>query len=224
MSLGHPSCRERGFTLVEMIVALVVLSLILGLLASGARLLRGTGDRVAERAAVLNDAALLASLLHERLGDAVALDFGEPGKSVEASFEGTAERVRFTTLSLPVEPRSPLLAMEIGSAPGGGISLAHAELVATAEDFSALDSQATAEARRLLPDALGLRIDYHGRKSGERAAAWHAQWRGEPALPGAVRLVLRHDRLSLPPIIVPIRQDFATLCASPVAELGCEVP
>ena len=211
---------DAGFTLVEMIVALAILGLILGLLGSAANLLRGTGDRVAERAVALADLALVSGLLQERLGDAVAVDVGPAGRLV-SGFDGRPKAARFLTLSPGFVAGEPLVAMAIGMAPAGGLELVRAEIAASEPGFAALDLPGRAERRDLAADVTGLRLSYFGRKDGA-AAAWHPTWQDQARLPRAVQLELDHRRLDLPPVIVPIRQSLGTRCATPEPGPECD--
>ena len=237
MTLGVNSVRrlprpgERGFTLVEMLVALVVLALIMGLLASGARLLRGTGDRLADAAAAMAEVTLVAELLQTRLGDAIILEVGRAGQTI-AAFDGTAERLRFVSLALSIAPGEPLVAMELAMEPAmesgqeeaGGLVLARAELAAAEPGFAALDDPDRAVRRRLSGGVSGLGLAYLGQKVGAGSASWHDSWQDQPVLPRAVRVALVHPRLDLPPIIVPIRQTLGTLCPTTEAGPECLAP
>lgn len=214
---------ERGFTLVEMIVALVVLALIMGLLASGARLLRGTGDRLAAETAAMAEVSRVVDLLQTRLGDAVAVQIGPAGRQV-AAFDGTPERLRFLVLALAIEPGSPLVAMELGRDEAGGLVLARAELAAAEPGFDPLEQPDRAQRRRLASGVSGLRLAYLGRKSGAAAPTWHDAWQDQGSLPLAVRLELAHQRLDLPPLIVPIRQTLGSLCPTPEGGPACAAP
>ena len=99
MPLTRRRAREEGFTLLEVLVALVVLSTavvaILQLFGGGLRLARTAGDHA--------DAALLASA---KLADL------EPGPLVEGTTDGTdgpfhwTRRVTLAPALLPVEPES----------------------------------------------------------------------------------------------------------------------
>ncbi len=218
----HDADGERGFTLVEMIVALVLLGLVLALIGTGARLLRGTGDRLTERSDGLADLALFSTLVKERLGDAVQVDFGPAGQPAVA-FDGNAARVRFLTVAPDYQAGAPLLAMEIGAEPETGIWLGLAPLAADQKDFAALDDEAVTERRVLLGDATSLEISYFGRR-GDADPAWYDIWQEEQRMPRAVRFDIGHARLDLPPIIVEVQQRAATLCASATAELVCPEP
>jgi prepilin-type N-terminal cleavage/methylation domain-containing protein len=218
-----PAAGEQGFTLIEMIVALVVLALIMGLLASGARLLRGAGDRLGEASAAMAEVSLLVELVQTRLGDAVAVEIGPAGRTV-AAFDGTAERLRFLSLALPPEPGEPLVAMELGREGADGLVLARAELAAADPGFAALEEPGRVVRRRLVGGATGLAFGYLGQKQGSGSAVWHSDWRDQPRLPRAVRIELDHARLDLPPIIVPIRQTLGTLCPTPEGGPACALP
>ncbi len=222
-ALLPPPPGERGFTLVEMIVALVVLALIMGLLAGGARLLRGTGDRLAAETAAMAEVSRVVDLLQTRLGDAVAVETGPAGRQV-AAFDGTPERVRFLSLALPVAPGEPLVAMELGLDEAGELVLARAELAADEPGFAPLQQTERAQRRRLASGVTGLRLVYFGRKPGAATATWHDTWQDQPTLPRAVRLELAHRRLDLPPLIVPIRQTLGSLCPTPEGGPACAAP
>lgn len=210
---------ERGFTLIEMLVSLVVLALIMGLLAGGARLLRGTGDRLADATAAMAEVTLVAELLQTRLGDAVGLEAGPAGQTI-AAFDGTAERLRFVSLALAIAPGEPLVALELLRDEAGGLVLARAELAASEPDLAALDDPERAERRRLAGGVSGLDFAYFGQKVGAGSASWHDSWQDQPVLPRAVRIELEQARQDLPPFIVPIHQTTGTLC--PTAEAGPE--
>lgn len=211
---------ERGFTLLELLVAMVILGLTLALVGSGGRLLRDTGERLADRRHSLADLTILTTLLQERLGDAVALDFGRAGRT-EASFLGTGEEARFLTLGRSIEPGMPLVLMGVSGRDGGGIEVLRAEIDATETSFAVLDDQARVEARELAMSVTDLAFTYFGRKAGQGAASWHAAWQAEALLPLAVRLDLVQAGRALPPVIVPVRQSLASLCATPEAPPEC---
>jgi general secretion pathway protein J len=214
---------ERGFTLIEMLVALVVLALIMTLLASGARLLRGTGERLGDATAAMAEVSLVTTLLQARLGDAVAVNVGPAGRSV-AGFDGTAERLRFLSLALAIEPGEPMVAMEIARDEAGGLVLTRAEVAASDPGFATLNDPARAVRRMLAVSVGDLALAYYGQKAGAASPAWHDDWQEQASLPRAVRLDLVHARLDLPPIIVPIRQTMGALCPTPEGGPECSAP
>ena len=217
---AHSRPDERGFTLLELLVAMVILGLTLALVGSSGGLLRDTGERLADRRDSMADLAILTTLLQERLGDAVSLDFGRAG-TTEASFLGTDDEARFLTLGRPIEPGKPLVLMAVSGRDGGGIEVLRAEIDATETSFAALDEPGRAEARALAMSISDVDITYFGRKAGARAADWHAAWQEEVLLPLAIRLDLEQAGRALPPIIIPIRQSLPSLCATPEAPAEC---
>jgi general secretion pathway protein J len=216
---GESGC-ERGFTLLELLVAMAVLGLVLTLIGSTGRLLRETGDKLALRREQLAELALVTTFLHERLGDAVALDFGLPGRPV-ASFAGNSDRVRFLTLGRSLERGAPLVLMSVNTLSEGGLELERAEVGASETSFAALETTGRFETRPLASSLGNVSIQYFGRRAGRPTSDWHDSWEEEPLLPQAVRFNLSETKGALPPIIVPIHQTHHTLCPSPQAPSTC---
>jgi len=212
--------RDRGFTLLELLVAMVILGITLALVGSSGRLFRDTGDRLSSKRDALADLTVFTTLLHERLGDAVAVDFGRAGETA-VSFSGTSDEARFLTLGRNFERGSPLVLMAIGKGEEGGIEVLRAEIDATETSFAALDNSSRTETRSLAMSVTDVEIDYFGRKDGADRAQWHVEWQEEMRLPLAVRLRLQSSGWALPPLIVPVRQTLATLCATPEPPTEC---
>jgi general secretion pathway protein J len=218
--LQRESGCEKGFTLLELLVAMAVLGLVMTLIGSTGRLLRETGDKLALRRDEGAELALVTTLLHERLGDAVALDFGQPGRPV-ASFSGNSDRVRFLTLGRSLEPSAPLVLMSINTVAEGGLELERAEIGASETSFAALETAGRFETRTLARSLGNVSIQYFGRRAGRPTSDWYDSWEEEPLLPQAVRFNLSETTDALPPIVVPIHQTHHSLCPSPQAPSTC---
>ncbi len=119
---------EQGFTLVEMLVALVIFAL---LASAGVGLLRGsvaTQDAVDRSLDAGSAQVRLASLFNADVGQAIARPVTGLGTSREAPFEGSASSMSLTRAgwaNIADQPRSSLQRVDWRIAEGGVARVAH---------------------------------------------------------------------------------------------------
>ncbi|MBN2886184.1 MAG: prepilin-type N-terminal cleavage/methylation domain-containing protein [Chromatiaceae bacterium] len=206
-----------GFTLVELLIALSMISLITLLLFSGLRLGANTWERVdasVERLAERRAAhAFLVRTLNQMRPETLMLD-AEP----HAIFAGDAERLEFVAplsrhlglpglylLRLSLEPSDQgtalvlthwLLHPEVlAGAPDSPpwTPLAEEEGVETADALGTLDENQSAGAfgrTPLLDNAEGFAIRYFGAREGDTEPGWHEDWLAQPVPPQLIRVRL----------------------------------
>jgi general secretion pathway protein J len=198
----HP---ERGFTLIELVLALSIVAIMVTMLFGGLRVGLRAWQRGEERAAVLQHARSVTQLLQEALGGIYAyrgrVEEATPGEVL--LFQGEAERLSFVTVSPPMSLPAPIpfvavtLSIDAGNAPGLAIrekalpNFNPFEAVAP----SVVDPAITAIRFRYLRDE----------------GTWEETWDGpvERIVPRAVEVTLTamtNGRVQqAPPITVPIR-------------------
>lgn len=189
---------DGGFTLLEMLVALALLSMLLAGLFTGLWYgvrAQGSGEAAAERVEQMN---ALYGVLRAGLGGAVAAQDGTGDPPV---FEGGPESVTFLA---PMPARFGL----------GGLHLLR---IGKDEDRFSLrwrlyrEEEVTedeaAHRRSILADHIAaIRFGYFGSLDGKERPAWHETWEGSDHLPALVRLRLAFaDGASIPELVVALR-------------------
>lgn len=196
---------ERGFTLIELVLALSIVAVMVTILFGALRVGLRAWQRGEERAETLQHARSLTQLLEQALAGAYTF-LGQPDKDTppQILFKGEADRLSFVTIAPPMPLPGSIafaavsLSMDAGAVPALAIrekALPNADPFEAVEP-SVVDPAVTAVRFRYLRDAGG---------------SWEETWDGEQerALPRAVEVtltVLLNGRIQQqPPMTVPIR-------------------
>lgn len=196
---------NNGFTLLEVLVALVLLSLILMLLYGG--LFTGArSSRAGELQARENeDKRLVLSFIRWRVGEAVPL----------LQLDRQEERVLFIGEDSSLQFVSHLPAHHAGSgvyfvkieAQDNELALKYLPL-ARDKDLFAEDVFVAAEEIILLQHVETIDLDYFGRDTLDAAPAWRDDWDNKGRLPELIRFQVIADAPgSWPPLVIALRSQ-----------------
>ena len=193
MNVPQPASM-RGFTLLEMMIALVLLSLIMTILFSGLRLGVSSWDTAERVVAETAEQELALRLLDRQLALAMPLILEREGEASRIAFEGEPTRVRWA---------SPLPAHR----GGGGIQWLTLELGETARgeglvlrfrllhpDTLNAPPERVEETELLLAGIGSMKVSYYGRPDNQENGEWFSEWLDDRRIPELISVELQTER------------------------------
>lgn len=176
---------ESGFTLVELLVSLAVLSMMTALMVSGLSFGTQVWDRSSQRANSLGEVVALQSTMRRAIETIYPKMQGDDFQTRYVDFDGTADRMRFIGPSLDAMPMPGFTRYEVRIAPNGGqedLVLRWCPLVVcpAEADFVNRARQAV-----LATDAERVQFRYRTEVEGG-ADDWRLTWSSQTSLPKAI--------------------------------------
>lgn len=206
---------QRGFTLLETIIAMVVLALIMVLLTGGLRFVTAGWDRGARAADASETIALVQSTLRREAAAARRLTWqAQPGAKPAVTFRGDPDRIGLVVADpgFPGDPGLAIAFFYIDVVPGQStLRYSRAGFDPRLAGFA--DAKPTDDLV-LARGPVAYRFDYFGIVPGEQRPRWVTPWPDREAPPRLIRLS-SHDAEGLavwPDIVVPLPVDLEAAC------------
>lgn len=199
--------RVRGFSLMEVLAALALLSIVLlgvysGISTAG-RIVR-SGDRAIER---MDEIRSAQSYLRSELAQALAMPFGETDDGDPIVFQGAASKLTFVA-PMPgylsrLGPQMQTVALVADGRDGYRLEVS---LFMLPPDGS--DPKALGEPQVLMRGIRKGAFSYRGMDEQNKATDWQATWADGRRTPSLVRLALDVDgTMVFPTLVAPLRID-----------------
>lgn len=207
---ASPRRPQRGFTLVELMVALTLFAIIAGILFGSLRLAGKSADAGEEKAQASSGMRLASDYLREQLASQHPQRMR---KMLEFPilFGGTGDELRYTA-TLPGRVGVGGMwyyRLAVSKPPGKDDTALVLERVMPDLDGLSMPSFSDAERSVLADDVKSIRISYYGRDRGvslDQAPTWRNVWEDTQVLPVLIRIeVLPRRGDPWPPIVVAPR-------------------
>ncbi len=212
---------EAGFTVVELLIAFTLVSLLSILIASALRFGFKAWERNTVHTAGIEEILSAQSLLRRRLGRAYPLfSAKDPVQRGHAEFSGDARSISFWA-GAPIALGAGYARFTVSAPERDG----HTDLILTVvPEFTSPHQASQTENTVLVRQISHVEWAFFGRRGTERQAAWHNEWTNETALPQLVRLRLVFppgDVRTWPELVIAPRIDVDVGCVYDALTKGC---
>ena len=214
----HAHRRQSGLTLLEMMIALLLLSMLLMLLFGGLRLASSSWDRGSAFTDNVSQMQLVENFMRREISQAAPYrlrqDPQDP-KAVLLGYEGDTERLRFVALMPAAAARGGLYVLTFGLSRHDdkqAFTLWREPVDRHASGASAqADDEGVNAPVILAKNVAHLAFSYYGAPAGSnRPASWLPAWNDSNAAPQLVRMKITFDDgTSWPDLVVAPRVDMA---------------
>lgn len=203
---------QRGFTLIEMLVALSILALLATMMTGGLSFLARADETRVRRVTTLEGAVGAMGIVRQSIGQAQPLFRGR-GEQARLQFEGSDRLLRFAGREPSFVPGPPLMAYQYALIDEGRhvrLELRRAPLRPDVPDLAVADSGVP---RVLLHLPAGSRFSYFGPLRATDPSSWSGGWSGRRTLPEAVRLAGGSDP-QWQDLVIRLAVDTPAVCAA----------
>jgi general secretion pathway protein J len=179
------SYNQAGFTLVEALVAITLLSLLSIALTGALRLGIDSWTRGSAHSDHLSHILAVQSLLRDIVGQAYPYFLSSDPTRGYVDFDGTSDSLALLApapIALGVTGRARF---RLSVAKRDGLS----DFMMTSQpELGVADASSTIQKKTLFAGAASIKFAYFGRLWSETAAHWHDHWSGQAALPQLVNI------------------------------------
>jgi general secretion pathway protein J len=197
--------KVQGFTLIEVLIAMTLLSIMVVLLFSSLKTCADSWEKGENKITGVNEAAVVYNFFHQHLSAARPLwdDFSSPEKSL--SFQGKAQSLQFVSSFPASAGRSglQLFSLDLQEEDNGQII----KITLTPFFPAAKGEEWRAEDVTLIRHVSDFTLAYFGSDVGDGGVGgWRDEWLGKEALPRLVKISIKlENEAYMPEMIIDLK-------------------
>ena len=203
--------KTRGFTLLEMLIALTLMGLLFTALFSAFYTLSRSWDATDSRISQTEDRRLIAEFLRRQLSQAMVVKIMNDKAEKVYAFEATAERIRYAAPLQPLQHQGGIFLIElsiVSSKMGKALEMRYAPY---RPELTWDEAFKTVEPVPIYDQLKDANFAYFGAAAEGKEAEWQDEWQDIPFYPQLVKIDLADAQQVWPLLQIPLPQvsDYA---------------
>lgn len=195
--------KNRGFTLLETLVVMALLSIIVLAMASALRSVGQGGDKVEERLRRLDDYRIATRFVHSALGRVSARAVTNP-RGTGPLFEGAPDHLAWVGVMPARYGAGGRYFFRLGIEDVEGVASLVLRYVPWV-DQPAFPDWAGAPRQVIVASVQGVALRYEDPRQPDASLAWSDAWVPVNELPSKVSILMKGERLLMDRMVVPLR-------------------
>jgi len=203
--------KQRGFTLLEMLIAFMLVSLLFLALFSSFNTIGRSWDAADTRINKTEDMRLIADFLRRQLGQAMVVRIKDDKEQPIYAFEGTATSLRYAAPLQPLQHEGGIFLIELNIVAGKDGKKLEMLYAPYRPELTWDDAFKDAEPVLVFDGLQDAVFAYFGAEEEGKDAEWASDWEDKPRYPNMLKLSWADKEHAWPDMLVDLPQvtDYA---------------
>lgn len=207
MSARKPLAPQHGFTLLEMLIAFVLVSLLFVALFSSFHTIAHGWEAADKRMGKTEDMRLIEEFLRRQLSQAMVVRIkGEKKDTTVYAFEGSATEVRYAAPLQPLQNQGGVFLIELAIVSGKNGQALQMRYAPYRPELTWDDAFSKAAPVLVFDGLKSAKFGYFGAEKPTDDAQWETDWKGKPVYPQLLKLSLADAERAWPDVLISLPQ------------------
>jgi len=197
---------QRGFTLLEMLIAFVLVSLLFVALFSSFHTIAHGWDAADNRMNKTEDMRLIEEFLRRQLSQAMVVQIKGDKADAMYAFEGNATEVRYAAPLQPLQQQGGIFLIELAIVRGKNGNTLQLRYAPYRPELTWDDAFSKADPVLVFDGLKNAKFEYFGAEKPEDKGRWESDWEKKPVYPQLLKVSLSDAERAWPALVISLPQ------------------
>lgn len=201
-----PQSTQRGFTLLEMLIAFSLVSLLFVALFAAFNIIGRSWDAADTRMNKTEDMRLISDFLRRQLGQAMVVKITGEKEGTVYAFEGTSTTLHYAAPLQPLQHKGGIFLIQLEIVDGKAGKMLQMLYVPYRPELTWEEAFKDAEPVPVFDGLQDASFAYFGAEEAGKDPEWVTEWQDKPLYPQLLQLTLADKERSWPEMLITLPQ------------------